>query len=43
MFRDPFGRKIFGVYDTLKVSEAPGYTRPDIAFVLRETTWTEEV
>ena len=43
MFRDPFGRKIFGVYDTLNVSEKPGYTRPDVTFTLRETTWTEEV
>ena len=43
MFRDPLGRKVFGVFPSLTTTEAPGYTRPDVAFTLQETTWTEEV
>ena len=43
MFRDTLGRKMFGTFPSLLTTEAPGYTRPDVSFVLSETTWSEVV
>ena len=43
MFRDTLGRKMFGTFPSLLTTEAVGYTRPDVSFVLSEITWDEEV
>ena len=44
MWRDPMGRKVFGVFDQLDIKETVGlHTKPSVSFQLIETTWDEEV
>lgn len=43
LFRDPLGRKFYGIYRDLKVTERKGQNCADVTFTIREVTHSEVV